>query len=70
MIITVLFLNLLLNKSIAGSNLEVLKAMQGLSEQGMAKVSYTYRKAQLTNILYNFLVILINILETKVQYLE
>ena len=27
------------NKSIAGSNLEVLKAMQGLSEQGMAKVS-------------------------------
>tara|TARA_Y100001970_G_C13983074_1_gene724207 strand:+ start:569 stop:826 length:258 start_codon:yes stop_codon:yes gene_type:complete len=27
------------NKSIAGSNLEVLKAMQGLSEQGMAKVN-------------------------------
>ena len=28
-----------INKGIAGSNLEVLKAMQGLSEQGMAKVS-------------------------------
>ena len=27
------------NKSIAGSKLEVIKAMQGLSEQGMAKVS-------------------------------
>ena len=27
------------NKITAGSNLEVIKAMQGLSEQGMAKVS-------------------------------
>ena len=27
------------NKSIVGSNLEVLQAMQGLSEQGMAKVN-------------------------------
>ena len=27
------------NKTVAGSNLDVIKAMQGLSEQGMAKVS-------------------------------
>ena len=27
------------NKAIAGSNLDVIKAMQGLTEQGMAKVS-------------------------------
>ena len=27
------------SKSVAGSNLDVIKAMQGLSEQGMAKVS-------------------------------
>ena len=28
-----------ISKTIAGSNLDVIKAMQGLSEQGMAKVS-------------------------------
>ena len=28
------------SKNVAGSNLEVIKAMQGLSEQGMAKVSF------------------------------
>ncbi len=28
------------NKNVAGSKVEVIKAMQGLSEQGMAKVTF------------------------------